>query len=243
MTAKADSPAASAGAAPSRRQRAARQTRRDIVAAARELFHTRGFEAATTKDIAAAAGVAKGTLFLHARTKERLLVMVYEDEFRTTFRDASTRTPRGVPLAKALAKIFGGFFRVYEKDMALARHFVKEMMFLGPEDAVDIKRVTTKVLAGLTSIIEDRKQRGEVAADVDSALAAANSFLLYYGILTAWLSGWLPAPAARDRALSDSLLLHWRGLDCAGRSKAVRRPGPQARARDVRPLKKESLSS
>jgi AcrR family transcriptional regulator len=226
MTAKVDAPAASERAAPSRRQRAARKTRHDIVAAARELFHTRGFEAATTKDIAVAAGVAKGTLFLHARTKERLLMMVYEDEFRATLRETSTRTPRGVPLAKALARIFGGFFRVYEKDMALARHFVKEMMFLGPDDAVDIKRVTTRVLAGLASIIEDRKQRGEVAADVDSALAAANSFLLYYGILTVWLCGGLPDAAARDRALSDSLLLHWRGLDCAVQSKTIRRPPP-----------------
>lgn len=226
MTANAGSPAASARSGPSRRQRAARKTRRDIVAAARELFHTRGFEAATTKDIAAAAGVAKGTLFLHARTKERLLVMVYEDEFRATLRAASPRTPQSVPLAKALATIFGSFFRVYEKDMALARHFVKEVMFLGPDDAVDIKRVTTKVLESLTSLIEDRKKRGEVAADVDSALAAANSFLLYYGILTVWLCGGLPDAAARDRALTDSLLLHWRGLDCARRATAVRRPRP-----------------
>jgi AcrR family transcriptional regulator len=222
-------------AAPSRRQRAARKTRRDIVAAARELFHARGFEAATTEDIAAAAGVAKGTLFLHARTKERLLVMVYEDEFRTTFRDASARTPQGIPLANALAKVFGGFFRVYEKDMALARHFVKEVMFLGPDDAVDITGVTNGVLAGLASMIEERRTHGEVAADVDPALAAANSFLLYFGILTAWLSGWLPGPAARDRALSDSLRLHWRGLEHVGRSKTVRRPAPRVRARDFRP--------
>lgn len=224
MTANVHAPAASARAAPSRRQRAARQTRQDIIAAARDLFHRRGFAAATTEDIAAAAGVAKGTLFLHARTKERLLVMVYEDQFRTTFQNASTRTPPGLPLAKALARIFGAFFRVYEKDMALARHFVKEMMFLGPDDAVDIKRVTTQVLAGLTSIIEHRKKRGDVAADVDSALAAANSFLLYYGILTVWLCGGLPDGAARDRALSDSLLLHWRGLEGAGHSKTRRKP-------------------
>ena len=213
-------------AAPSRRQRAATTTRRDVVAAARELFHTRGFEAATTQDIAAAAGVAKGTLFLHARTKQRLLMMVYEDEFRAAFQDMSTRTTPGVPLATALVRIFAGFFRVYEKDMPLARHFVKEMMFLGPDDAMDIKRMTAKVLDGLASIIDDHKQRGDVAADVDSALAAANSFLLYYGILTVWLCGGLPNASARDRALSDSLRLHWRGLDGARRPPVARKRRP-----------------
>jgi len=213
-------------AAPSRRQRAATKTRRDVVAAARELFHTRGFEAATTQDIAAAAGVAKGTLFLHARTKQRLLMMVYEDEFRAAFQDMSTRTTPGVPLATVLARIFGGFFRVYEKDMLLARHFVKEMMFLSADDAMDIERMTAKVLDGLASIIDDHKKRGEVAADVDSALGAANSFLLYYGILTGWLCGGLPDAAARDRALSDSLLLHWRGLGGPRRHPVARRRRP-----------------
>ena len=45
--------------APSRRQRAAEQTRQRIVAAARGLFHTRGFDATTTEDIAATALVAR----------------------------------------------------------------------------------------------------------------------------------------------------------------------------------------
>lgn len=113
--------------------------------------------------------------------------------------------------------------------MALARHFVKEVMLLRHDEAVDIRRVTDELMAGLAALIEDRRKRGEVAADVDPALAAANSFLLYYGILTAWLTGFLPDADVRDRALTDSLTLHWRGLDRPGRSTTAPKRRPQER--------------
>ena len=102
--------------------------------------------AATTTDIAAAAGVAKGTLFLHARTKERLLIMVYEEEFRAAIREAFARPPKNLPLAKTLAIVLGRFFRVYERDVPLARHFVREVQFICRDDAADMCRVTDETL-------------------------------------------------------------------------------------------------
>ncbi len=49
-----------------------KDTRSNILAAARELFERRGFAAATTKDIAAQAGVSEVTLFRHFPTKRAL---------------------------------------------------------------------------------------------------------------------------------------------------------------------------
>lgn len=49
-----------------------KDTRSNILAAARELFEKRGFAAATTKDIAALAGVSEVTLFRHFPTKRAL---------------------------------------------------------------------------------------------------------------------------------------------------------------------------
>ena len=48
-------------------------TRRRIVAAAVELFRTRGFDATTTRDIARGAGIATGTLFNYFDTKEAIV--------------------------------------------------------------------------------------------------------------------------------------------------------------------------
>ncbi len=49
-----------------------KDTRSNILAAARELFEKRGFAAATTKDIAELAGVSEVTLFRHFPTKRAL---------------------------------------------------------------------------------------------------------------------------------------------------------------------------
>ena len=46
--------------------------RRQIVDGAREVFLARGFDAASMGDIAKAAGVSKGTLYVYFKNKEEL---------------------------------------------------------------------------------------------------------------------------------------------------------------------------
>src|SRR4051812_47827562 len=93
------------------------ETRRRIVDAARELFRTRGFDATSTDAIADRAGVAKGTVFLHAATKERLLLLAFEAEWVETATRALSGVDPRQPLAPALHGIFNHFFRLYEQDV------------------------------------------------------------------------------------------------------------------------------
>jgi AcrR family transcriptional regulator len=53
---------------------AKRETRERIIAAARRLFREQGFEAATTRDLARAAGIAAGTLFNYFPSKESVVL-------------------------------------------------------------------------------------------------------------------------------------------------------------------------
>lgn len=72
-----ESPAGSAG---SRRAAAQRLTmRRKLAAAAMELFATKGYEATTVDEIAAAAGVARRTFFRHFRSKEEAIFPDHDD--------------------------------------------------------------------------------------------------------------------------------------------------------------------
>ena len=54
-----------------------------IMAAAGELFAKHGIEDVTTQQIAAAADIATGTLFLYAKTKSELLLLVQNAHYRT----------------------------------------------------------------------------------------------------------------------------------------------------------------
>ena len=54
--------------------------RRQIVEGAREVFLAQGFDAASMNDIARAAGVSKGTLYVYFNNKEELFESIVEEE-------------------------------------------------------------------------------------------------------------------------------------------------------------------
>lgn len=195
---------------PSRTERAD-ETRVRIVSAARSLFREHGFDATTTDQIASRAGVAKGTVFLHAGSKERLLLLVFQTDLGYAVDRALSAEDVTASLPRALARIFEAFFRLYEENETLSRRFVKEQAVLQPGEH-PLTAVTGRFMVGLESIIRVRQRRGEVAADLDGAQAARACFGLYYAVLLAWLGGWLPDAEARDRELVSSLELFWRGL-------------------------------
>jgi TetR/AcrR family transcriptional regulator, cholesterol catabolism regulator len=184
------------------------ETRRRIVNAARELFRAQGFDATSADQVAERAHVAKGTVFLHAGNKERLLLLAFEAEWVETATHALAAIDSRQPLAQALHAIFNHFFAMYERDVALARRFVKEQVVLPHEDN-PLAPVTLDFVARLAELIARRQSTGEIHGDVDPALAAQISFSLYYGVLVGWLSGWIPDAATRDRMLAGSLRLHW----------------------------------
>ena len=66
---------------PGRRERNKAAKLERIVAAAAELFAERGVEEVTTQEIAEKADIGTGTLFLYARTKGELLLLVQNTHY------------------------------------------------------------------------------------------------------------------------------------------------------------------
>src|SRR5215207_11052122 len=66
---------------PGRRERNKKEKLDRIVAAARELFAERGVDEVTTQEIADKADIGAGTLFLYAKTKGELLLLVQNSTY------------------------------------------------------------------------------------------------------------------------------------------------------------------
>ena len=64
-----------------RRERNKQQKLDRITAAARELFAERGVDEVTTQEIADKADIGAGTLFLYAKTKGELLLLVQNSTY------------------------------------------------------------------------------------------------------------------------------------------------------------------
>src|SRR3546814_8582261 len=112
--------AATMEAAKQKRRGALKAVRRDgILQAARAVFARDGLDGATLRAIAAEAGIAVGTVYLHFPTKEVLYAEMLASslaDLQKALREAVARTvPEDQLLAAALG--FYGFYRVRPDDL------------------------------------------------------------------------------------------------------------------------------
>ncbi|WP_296594967.1 TetR/AcrR family transcriptional regulator [Phenylobacterium sp.] len=107
--------------APTRRALAKQQTRLKVLAAARRLFSEQGYEGATIRDIAAAAGMSTGAVFANFTDKSDLFREIMADDMEAltaAMRDAAIR---GRNVEDALLKIFMAGYTFYKTRLQLAR--------------------------------------------------------------------------------------------------------------------------
>jgi TetR/AcrR family transcriptional regulator, cholesterol catabolism regulator len=180
--------------------------------AAATLFAERGFDGTTTSQVAERAGIAKGTLFLYARTKEDLVALVFEDRLGAAVDRAFRTIPEGVSIVDEAVHVFGTFFTVYEPTPELARIVARELMFPPPDARKVRDRVDDGLFEKLAVRIQLRMDRGELAPVAPASFVSAIWFGQYFVALIAWLSGMLPSAAAAQMSLRAALELSIRGL-------------------------------
>ena len=194
----------------SRVERQKRDKLERIKRAARALFARKGFDATTTREIATAADVGIGTVFLHAISKQDLLVMIFREEAGRAV-DAALDNLVEEPLIDGLLRIFDALIAHHERNIGLARVFVKELPFL--DDARHGRAAfMSDLFRRMATMIERAQERGELRRGIPSLRLAKNLFALYFGILLEWLGAAGIAPEERDRALRSALELHLSGL-------------------------------
>jgi AcrR family transcriptional regulator len=184
-----------------------------IIAAARDLFTRKGFEATTSQEIADAAGVAGGTVFTYARTKDDLLILVFHDEMFDVIRraDIAARGHDGL-LEQAIA-FFGALVAYHERDLRLATALMRQLGYVGASEQRALVRDLMKGLLGrLALLVDAAKVKGAVAGATPLFPSARSLFAIYYFHLGGLLSGYVDKPQF-DRALRTDLGLLLRGLD------------------------------
>jgi AcrR family transcriptional regulator len=109
---------------PLRRRELAEWRRERILDAALQVFGAKGFDAATTRDLAAGAGVTSGLIYHYFANKEALLVAVIRErgftgELIQLLTEATDR-----PASVVLPEVVTGFSRIMSERAALIGLFV-----------------------------------------------------------------------------------------------------------------------
>jgi AcrR family transcriptional regulator len=214
---------------PGRIERSKRDKLERIKRAARKLFGRKGFEATTTREIAATADIGAGTLFLYAGTKEDLLVLIFREEVGRVVTNAFATMPSR-PLLDQVLHLFGSMIALHERDRGLARVFVRELPFV-EDRRHGVAELVEAQLAGIANLIEQAKARGELKSDVPANRLAHSLFALFFFHLQRWLGGDPITSRQRDESLKAALKLQLDGLRISpAKILAIKESSPVRRA-------------
>ena len=163
--------------------------RERILEAALRVFASKGFFGAKVADIAAEAGVADGTIYLYFKSKDDLLISLFEHQMQLVnealvlaMAGAETATDKLARFAQtyvALVENHPQAAEVITVELRQSAKFMKE--YKNPRFAEFLK-----ILAG---VIEDGQRRGEFANDIPAPVCARALFGMLDELALMWVTG------------------------------------------------------
>jgi AcrR family transcriptional regulator len=185
----------------------------EILDAARKVFSRKNFEQTTVDDIAAAAHVAKGTLYLYYKSKREIYlealrrdIMALSEETDRRMQGCNTAAEKIRAFISTRVKFFEenrGFFRIYYSEFA---HFYVPLA-PAPKGLRELYiRQAKRLEAILQQAVEKREIRG-----ICPRSTALRLYDMTLGVIAQRLLGWSKAPVEEDIEALFELL--WRGID------------------------------
>ena len=117
-----------------RRERNKQQKLERITAAARELFAERGVDEVTAQEIADKADIGAGTLFLYAKNKGELLLLVQNSAYADALTQGRTAAETIPDLLDAVMAIVRPVVECNRKQVDNGRTYLREIVFGDPEE-------------------------------------------------------------------------------------------------------------
>ena len=161
-----------------RRERNKQNKLERITAAAGELFAAHGVDEVTTQQIADKADIGTGTLFLYAKTKGELLLLVQNSIYVDALAKGRAAA-EGIPDAlDAVMAIVRPVVECNRAQIDNGRTYLREIVFGDPEEPYhrDALTLTVQTEQAITSIL--LRDRG-IGADEASALAHITSAVMF----------------------------------------------------------------
>jgi len=163
--------------------------RERILDAAVRVFARKGFYATRVSEVAKAAGVADGTIYLYFKSKDDLLVSLFEHHVERLLAYLATELPRAASASDKLKRIIELQLGLLEGERDLAevvtiilRQSTKLMkQFAAPKFSA--------YLDAIARVIAEGQATGELRSDVSSTLAARAIFGALDAITMTWALG------------------------------------------------------
>ena len=170
-----------------RRERSKSVKLERILAAARAIFDEKGFETATTREIAEKADVGFGTLFLHAGDKGTLLMSLVNADLATLSDDAVSTLAENADLVDKIVAFFRSRYEYWSRDPSLSRAAFREMSARGNGVDLAVGARHSRIEQRLAALIQADNERLPAVKQNDPYAFAALFSAIYLGDVRRWL--------------------------------------------------------
>lgn len=162
-----------------RRERNKQQKLERITAAAAELFAAHGIDDVTTQQIAEKADVGTGTLFLYAKTKGELLLLVQNAHYAVALETGRTAAAREADTIDATMALLRPIIECNRVQVENGRTYLREMVFGNPADShhAEALRIVGDTETALTGILSSDPQIDEHRAQILARIVSAAMFV------------------------------------------------------------------
>jgi len=164
------------------------QRRGELLAAARDLFAAKGYERTNVSDIAARAGVSQGTVYWYFKSKDELLMAVFEDWLAGLSQDYADivagpglvedhlrryaqAAARRMIACETILPIETEFWTLIFRHDAIRQRF---------HDLFRLMR------ADIVALLREGMKSGELRSDIDPEHLAAIAIAVYDGLILQW---------------------------------------------------------
>lgn len=125
---------ATSSTAPGRRERNKQEKLARITAAASQLFAERGVDEVTTQEIADRADIGTGTLFLYAKTKGELLLLVQNSAYADALEEGQAAAAATTDTLEGVMAIVRPVVACNRKQIENGRTYLRELVFGDPAE-------------------------------------------------------------------------------------------------------------
>jgi AcrR family transcriptional regulator len=194
------------------RERNKTERRRRVLEAARAVFLEHGYEDATTREIATRAGVAVGTVFVYARDKRDLLMMIVNDDLEAVTDASFANLGGNEPFLDKLISLFEPRYRYWVRDPELSTFALHETASARvkdvPSETERFYRRRYRMLDKIAELVDGEQRAGRLGRPDDPATIALFLMGTYLAHARFWLS-------ERDPQVPDGIARLRRQLELA----------------------------
>ena len=170
----------------------AREQRNDkrarILDAAVKVFAERGYFSSTVAEIARAAGVADGTIYLYFKSKDDLLFELFDEKMTQLIGDAKAALAQEPDAPSRLKRFIRLHFSLVEKNPDLASVLVVELRQSAQLlKSADRQKLGAAYLELIGQVVREGQERGEL----DGTVSPVTAKRAIFGALDELALGWL----------------------------------------------------